>query len=243
MEKKKKRYRKNYLLLNLIIAMVLCACLVYWAGTDTFKVRTILTEGNSHYTTGEIVKIGGIEPGLNIFSFPSKKIKENLLKDPYIRDVAVSRKLPGKVIINVLESREAASVAFGEKFVIIDDEGMVLRVAGEKPEITLIDGITLTNIKAGTELEAEETTLFKGALGLLSSMEDHDLFFKRIHVSDSIIRAYVYDELYCEGRPDNILKSMDDLKDVLYDLYVKGIERGIVKVGGSGYISYSAVIE
>jgi hypothetical protein len=36
---------------------------------------------------------------------------------------------------------------------------------------------------------------------------------------------------------------MDDLEDVLYDLYVQGIERGVIKVGGNGYYSFSALVE
>jgi hypothetical protein len=36
---------------------------------------------------------------------------------------------------------------------------------------------------------------------------------------------------------------MDELKDVLYDLFVQGIERGVIKVGGDGYFSFSALVE
>lgn len=240
-EKKKKR--RNYFLPNFIVAMIILGGLVYLAGTETFEVKTITTKGNAHYTTGEIVALGAIEPRHNIFTFPSKKVKEELLKDPYIKDAVISRKLPDKIIITVEERLESASVEYGDKFVIIDREGIILRISDERPGVTLVRGITLTNIKAGTMLDAEEQGLLQGSLQLLAVMDDHDLFFREIKIMEAGIRAYVYDELYCEGMPDNILKSMDDLKDVLYDLYVKGIERGIVKVGGSGYISYSAVIE
>lgn len=243
MEKKPRKRRKSYFLINLIIAAILCGGLVYWAGTDTFTVKTVISKGNFHYTLGEIVQIGDIEPDQNIFRFPSKKIKERLINDPYIKDAVISRRLPNKIIITVEERTEEASVAFGDKFVVIDGEGIILRLSEQRPDTTLIKGITLTNIKSGTKIDAEEQTRFYGALDLLSVMENHDLFFREIQIVEGGIRAYVYDELYCEGMPDNILKSMDDLKDVLYDLYVKGIERGIVKVGGGGYISYSAVIE
>lgn len=243
MEKKRRRLRKNYFLVNFIIVLLLIGGLIYLAGTDKYTVKTIVSKGNSHYSLGEIVELADIESDLNIFKFPVKQVKEELLKDPYIKAVAVSRKLPNKILITVEERSEEAGVVFGDKFVVIDYEGIILNIAETKPDVTIIKGITLTNIKTGTKIDAEEETLFMGALELLSVMENHDLFFREIKIVDSGIRAYVYDELYCEGRPENILKSIDDLKDVLYDLYVNSIERGIVKVGGGGYISYSAVIE
>jgi cell division protein FtsQ len=101
----------------------------------------------------------------------------------------------------------------------------------------------LSNIDPGTPLVVEENAVLNDTLKLLIAMEENELFFKKIEVSPIVIKAYIYDNLTCEGTPENILKSMDGLKEVLYDLYVQGIERGMIKVGGDGYYSFSPLVE
>lgn len=240
---KRRKRRKKYYLAKFLLFAGFCAGIYYFVTSPFFDVNIIDVKNNNYYTKEQVVDIAKAKAEGNIFTFPSEKIKDRLLKDPYIKMAKISRKLPDEIIISISEREEIAAVPYGEEYVIIDRDGMVLRKTGEEPTLTLFTGMILTNIQAGTPMEVEDNYMLSGALNLLYSMEEHDIFFKRIDFSEVLIRAYIYDHLICQGSPENILKSMDDLEDVLYDLYVQGIERGIIKVGGNGYYSFSASLE
>lgn len=240
--KRRKRRKKHYLV-KFLLLVAFCGGVYYFATSSFFDINIIEIKNNNYYTTEQVIDIAKAKSGGNIFVFPVESTKDRLLKDPYIKGAKISRRLPDIIIISIAEREEIAAVPYGDEFVIIDRDGMVLRKTDEEPALTLFTGMILTNIQAGTPLEVEENHMLSGALNLLYKMEEHDIFFKRIDFSDYLIRAYIYDHLICQGSPENILKSMDDLEDVLYDLYVQGIERGIIKVGGNGYYSFSADLE
>ncbi len=244
MEKhKNKRRRKRYLLLKILLLSAFCAGAYYFASSSFFDIDKLTVKDNNHYTAQQIIDISEAKTGGNLFRLSSEVLKDKLLQDPYIKNARISKRLPDEIIIAVEERRETAAVPYGEEYIIIDEEGIVLRQSSKEPELTVFTGMTLTNIQAGTALEVEESSQLSGALNLLRSMEEHDIYFKRMEFTGFLIKAYIYDGLVCEGSPENILKSMDDLEDVLYDLYVQGIERGVIKVGGNGYYSFSALVE
>ena len=62
-----------------------------------------------------------------IHSFAQHRIKENL----YIEKVRVKRKLPNKIEISVTERSGKAQFQMGKRFVITDNEGMVLAIEKE----------------------------------------------------------------------------------------------------------------
>ena len=70
-------------------------------------------------------------------------------------------------------------------------------------------------------------------------MEENDIYFKRIDFSTVIVRAYIYDDLYCEGAPANITENMASIQKLLQELYQQEITRGVIRVGTDSYLSYS----
>lgn len=241
-QKKKRRKKKNYLLR--FVMLILVGVGIYFLLTsDLFTIRELTVKSNQYYTAEQIIEIAHAKTGGNLFEISTSEMKENLLNDAYIKDADVSRRLPDEIVFTVTERQEAAAIPYGDRFIIIDADGMVLRQTDVEPTLTLLTGMTLSNIKAGTPLSVEENSLLNDTLELLDSMKETEIFFKRIEISSIIVKAYIYDNLTCEGTPENILKNMDDLKDVLYDLYVKGIERGVIQVGGEGYYSFSPLVD
>ncbi|HYE69405.1 MAG TPA: hypothetical protein VEA58_12385, partial [Anaerovoracaceae bacterium] len=160
-----------------------------------------------------------------------------------MKNVKLKRKLPAEVVIIVEERKEDAAVPYGNKYIIIDNEGMVLRIADQEPALTLLLGMTIKNMEPGTPLEVEDNTALTDTLKLLEEVKEHELFFKKIDISSIMIKAYIYDQLVCEGKPDDILDNLDSLQEVLYDLYTKGIERGVIKMGSDKYFSFSPLVE
>ncbi|MBQ1390928.1 MAG: FtsQ-type POTRA domain-containing protein [Firmicutes bacterium] len=237
--------RKNYLLRFLIFAAI-CAGIWFFLNSDYFAVKEYTVEGNSYYTGDEILSMAKARPGNNIiFHSGIPEIRERLEADPYFREVSVKRKLPDKIVISVVERPQVAGVIYGENYVIIDDEGVVLRRTDVDPELTLLTGLTISKMNLGEKIECEEADTLSMTLRMLASMREGDIFFKQIDVSDVLIHAYIYDSLIVKGTPGEMMKSIDggELQKVVNRLFEEGISRGTIKMGGEDYMSFTPEIE
>ena len=128
---------------------------------------------------------------------------------------------------------------YGEQYVLIDREGTVLRVADTEPTLPILGNMTITEMTPGSALQVEQAYLLTDTLSLLQLVEENDIYFKRIDFSTVIVRAYIYDDLYCEGAPANIRDNMASIQKLLQELYQQEITRGVIRVGTDNYLSYS----
>lgn len=240
--KKKKRKKKRYLLKFILLAAFIVGMYFFFT-SSLFDIQKITVENNSYYTVEQVISLAGAKTGENLFEASLSQMKEKLLTDPYIKNVKLKRKLPAEVVILVEERKEDAAVPYGNQYIIIDNEGMVLRKTDTEPTLTLLMGMTIENMEPGTPLAVEENALLTDTLKLLREIKNYELFFKKIDLSNITIKAYIYDQLVCEGAPENIMSNLDSLQEVLYDLYTKGIERGVIKMGSDKYFSFSPLVE
>jgi cell division protein FtsQ len=240
--KKKKRRKKHYFLRFLVVA-ALAAGAYYFFTSSLFDIQKITVLNNHYYTSEQLISLAGAKTGGNLFKASLSEMKENLLADPYVKNVSLKKRLPAELQIIVEERTEDAAVPYGNSYIIIDGEGMVLRKTDTEPTLPLLLGMTIENMEPGTPLRVEENAALTDTLKLLAEVEKHEIFFKKIDISNIMVKAYIYDQLVCEGTPDDIINNMDSLREVLYDLYTKGIERGVIKMGSDKYFSFSPLVE
>ncbi len=210
-----------------------------------FDVSEVEVENNSYYTAEQIIEKSGLKTGENIFECRTRKLKEALLADTYIKDVKVSRKLPDTIIISVTERTETAAVEYGDSYIILDSSGLVLRQTETEPKLTLLVGLTLKSIEEGKALVAEENYVLSDTLEILEMMTESEVYFKKIDLSGVMIKAYIYDNLICSGTPEAVAENLKNggLKQVLYELYSQGVERGTITVNSDGSCAFNAAIE
>ena len=238
-KKKKKRRRKHYFL-RFCIFFALVFGLYYFLNSDFFAVRKFEVSGNQYYTPAQIIEMSGLQSGVNMFfETKTRPARNALLEDPYIRLAEIKRKPKDTIQIVIEERKEYAAVPYGEQFVLIDREGTVLRVADEEPALPILGNMTITEMTPGKALQVEQAYLLTDTLSLLNLVEENDIYFKRIDFSTVIIRAYIYDDLYCEGAPANIRDNMASIQKLLQELYKEEITRGVIRVGTDNYLSYS----
>lgn len=237
--KKKKRKKKNYLL-RLLVIITIGVGLYFLITSELFDISSVKIENNNYYTVEQVKDKAGVKIGKNIFKLKKSDIKEKLLKDPYFENVVIKRKFPSTIVIEVTERTEKATIPNDNYYIIIDPNGLVLRKSEIQPKITIIEGLTVKKTKEGKPLEVEENSILTDTLNMLKSMENSDLFFKKIDISNVIIKAHIYDQLICEGTPENLTESIENgnLEKTLYDMYSRGIERGILKIGSDDYCSF-----
>ena len=211
-----------------------------------FDIKAYELEGNHYYSDEEVMVLGNCRTGGNIFwEADLSSIQERLMKDAYMEEVTVKRSLPSTVRITIKERRQTAAIVYGEKFVVIDGDGVVLRKTSVEPKITVIRGLTISKMNVGEPIETEESVLFRQTLEMLESVEKGNMYFKKIEISKVQIRAYVDDSLICQGKPDQLMEVIEDgkLQIVIQELLDKKIERGTIKIGGDDYISFTPKID
>ena len=242
--RRKKRKKKRYLLKFFIFCLVVSGGITFMF-SDYFKVEKILIEGNVNYTAEEILALSGAKPGKNLFKVDKGKIVDNLLKDSYLETAKVVRKPPNTIVIKVVERKEMAVIPYGKEFIIIDNSGYVLNRVEEEPQLTQLLGLNIKTMDRGQIIQVKEEEMLRDTLDMLKTMEYSDLFFKKIDMTNVVIKAYIYDNLICKGTPENILTNMKNgnLETILYDLYKKEITKGVIHVGDDQYCSFSPNIE
>ena len=238
--KKKKRRKKNYLLRFLIFIAVLAGT-YFILNSSLFYVTGFEITGNSHFTDSMVSDLSGIREGKNLFFFFFlRTARYNLISSPYVKTAKISRKLPGTIVIKLEEREEFAAVLDGNKSIIVDRDGLVLRISENEPYLPVIAGLKIISSAEGKALETEQSYLLTKALALLSEAEVIDFYFERLDVSVSSVKAYIYyDQYYCDGTMDNIIEYMTKIKAMVASQYQEDISHGTIYVGSGGYLSYA----
>ena len=238
---KRVRKKKNYLM-RILIVIGCVAALALFMSSSFFDIENVQVKGNKYYTDTEVINLAGAVTGVNLFwGAGDSKIKKNLKKNPYFSEVKVKRKLPSTLVIDLKEREQIAAIVYGDKYVVIDDKGTVLRISEVDPKVTLLTGLTISRLKVGEAVGAEETSTLNTTLKMLSSMEEGDIYFKKIDVSRVVIKAYIYDTLIVKGTPKQMMMAIDSgkLQIVVNDLFKMDITRGTINLGDHKYLSFS----
>lgn len=233
LKKKKKKRRKKHYFLRLLVFIAVVVGIICLMTSSLFDVQKIEVEGNSYFTAEQVIARSGITQGVNIFfSIDKRGAKKGLMEDPYIKNVTVERKLPSTVVILVEERQETAAVPYTDKYIIVDGEGLILRTSEVEPKIPILMGLTIKEMEPGKPLEVEENSVLNDTLGMVSIMQQSEVYFKKIDISKVMVRAYVYDTLICQGMPEDITKALSNgtLETMLYRLYTDNIEHGTITI-------------
>ena len=144
MPQQNKRRKKRSALFAPLSFLIICAALVFGMSVF-FRVSGIEVEGNSLYTSEEIIEASGIEEGDNLFFINRfTAISRIFAKLPYVEKVVINRSLPNKLVIVVTESRAIACVAAEDGTWAIDRGCKLLsKVSGDDLRgLIRIEGLT-----------------------------------------------------------------------------------------------------
>ena len=102
MKKTKKKIRLSGVIFMLLTIYLLGMLLYYFI---TLPVKSINIKGNSLLTDSQIISESKIDYNNSIFKLSTNKIKNNLLKNPLVESVNISRNLKGTINIEIKESK------------------------------------------------------------------------------------------------------------------------------------------
>lgn len=240
--RKRKVYKKKHYLLKFTIFVIVCVALFFFLNSSFFNIGTIDVKNSNYYSEEDVLTIANVKEGVNIFLGIDKgDIVNRLEKNPYFVDVDVIRKFPNFLVIDVHERKQIAAIEYGNQYIVIDSNGIILRKTDIEPKLTILEGLTISKLKIGSAVEAEEKANLRNTLKMLSVMESSDIFFKKISMSKVLIRGYIYDQLICQGTPKEMLNAIEkgNLQKVLNKLFKNDTKRGTIILGGDENVSFS----
>ena len=244
-QRRKKRKKKHYLLKFFILIIIVGAAFLVMS-SSRFDITEIKVEGNVNIAVETAIEDSGIKTGDNIFFMNKRQIVKKMQeKSPLYGDVTIDRQLPGTLTINVAERTAAMTLPYGEKYVVLDAQGIVIGLVDSQPQVSEIKGITIEKMDSGEEVEPKEAEIYQQSVEIIQKANAADLFFKSVSVGEKEVVCNVYDRLYVKCTYDELIKIIDngDLKGVLSDLYGRKIKRGTVTVEKKGYCSFSPTFE
>ena len=243
-ERKRRRLRTRFYVIMTILILTVFFMLI--SLSSIFTVDSIEVRGNSHYTAEEIINMGHAVPGHNIvYNLNKQEIEEYLEQNPYIKSATVSRKLPSTMVIKVTERAERMAFRYDDDYLIMDEDGILLKKTRNAPKTTLVEGMIVNKIKLGEKIGAEESGRLDRTIDLIHGMIAGDLYFVRVDMSDEKkVKAYIYDTLAVKTDYDTLMANIENgrLHMVLEKLFEDGIERGTITFDEDGTASFQPVI-
>lgn len=197
--KRKKRIKRNVITVALFITFVLAFVGIYTYAKGA-PVAEITVEGESIYTSEEIISAAEIEIGANMFALSEKNISALVSeKLPYVHSVEISRKLPDKLLLTVTASYDNLLLVCGKSYISVDSEGKVLSLKKKKLSDGLyrINGLSEQTAEVGTAFEpsAENLEKYNLAVELVRVMEDDGVILKGvINVKSTNNVSVLYDD-------------------------------------------------
>ena len=244
-EKKRKARRRKTVFWTALSIIALTVAGFIFSLSGFFTVDSIEVQGNSHFTSEEIINIAHAVPGHNLLYNPgSKTITDYLEQNPYIKSASVLRKLPSTLVIVVEEREEAISFNYDDDYLIMDDEGILLKKTRTEPKVTSVSGLVVTKLRLGDTVGTENQQMFSRLLRLVRAMKAADMYFVSIDMTgyeeDMSVKAYIYDKLVVKTDYESLVTNLKNgrLHKIVEKLYEHDIRRGTITFGEDGSASF-----
>ncbi|MBR2539584.1 MAG: FtsQ-type POTRA domain-containing protein [Mogibacterium sp.] len=237
-----RKKRNSFRIKMFLVIFVSLIFIFIFTISSVFTVDAIEVRGNNHFTAEEIINIGHAVPGRNlIYDLQGAEIVEYLEQNPYIKSAEVTRKLPSTMVITVRERTQAFVFRYDDDFLVMDDEGMLLKKSRTQPKITVVTGLVVNKIKLGEKIGTQDKKLLQKTLNVIKSMKESDLYFVSLDMGeDDAVTAYIYDTLIVRGTTEELITNLENgrLHKVVEQLFSKKIRRGTISFGEDGTISF-----
>lgn len=245
-ESRRNRRKSRTKLYVTITALVLLIAGLIFSLSGFFTVDSIEVSGNSRYTAEEIINMSHAVPGRNIiYQTDKSSITEYLEQNPYIKSASVTRRFPSTLVINVTERSESLAFRYDDDYLVMDENGILLRKTRNEPKTTLVEGIIVNKIKLGQKIGTEDAGRTDRLLDLIKQMNRSDLYFVRIDMNDEKkVKAYIYDTLVVQAGYETLIANLKNgrLHMVVEKLFDDGIRRGTITFDSNGTASFMPVI-
>lgn len=222
-----KKHRRRLLIIRLfLVVLATTAMTVYALRSSFFKIDQIEVSTGNKVSEEDILGSALISKDDNIILLRKKAIVDRLESIPYVKSASIKKKLPDKVVIEIIEREPYLQFENGYSFAIIDAEGVLLENSILKyQDIGLAKGIEWEYISDG-----ESITDKAQGISIADLLNDQDVIsmVAKIKVLDledtSNIKFNLFNGIAVEFGPMNNVKyKLKVLEEILKDVDKKNI--------------------
>jgi cell division protein FtsQ len=141
-----------------------------WAtASDAFSLREIRFGGLAHAREAELIQRSGLGLGENVFRLDLHRAARAMEGHPWVASATLERRLPGTILVSVIEHRPAALVQLGGLYVL-DEEGRLFKRAAPEDALDL-PILTGVSREAWAARAPEQQLRLFGALHLIDTWQ------------------------------------------------------------------------
>ena len=206
----------------------------YFLLSPFFNIKEITASGNEKITSEELVSLSGILLEENIFKIRKNGAEQTIKENAYIEQVAIKRKLPDKIEIQVVERKPSLMITFANAYVYINNQGYMLEVSPNALKLPILTGFSTPEeeIRAGNRLCSEDLQKLEHVLQIIKSAESNGLGEKitKINIADKqnyILeltlekkKIYLGDDSNLSTKMLYIVSILEENKDIEGEIFV-----------------------
>lgn len=175
---RQKKIRKRRIFIGTLVLLILAAAaFAVLSVTVLFPIKSITAKATARYTAEEIAAASGLSSEDNIFTFSQETVKEQIRRRlPYAGDIAVSRRLPDTVEINIKnELEELACIPSDGIYYAVSEDWRVLNSYSERPEQLFTVNCRVAACKIGEQLEFSDKKAEKNIKALIEAIRENGI--------------------------------------------------------------------
>jgi len=133
--------------LLLLISLVFIFGYAFLTQCDYFKTESVIVSGTERLSEKDILHQTDIKKGMNILSINLTTARKRLLAHSWISEAEVSRELPSKVAIRIIEHEPLAILDLGRRF-LINTRGEIFkeRLPSDPGNLPIITGLKYSDL-------------------------------------------------------------------------------------------------
>lgn len=200
---KKMRKIKDFIKWTILLVIII-GVIVFLCTSGLFNICQIEIIGNEQITQEQILELSEIQLGDNVFLCQKTKTKNNLITNPYVQNIKITRKLPDKIQIEIIEKQKAYQIQLDTGYAYIDNQGYILEIAEIKIDKPMLQGYTTAkdDIFPGNRLIEEDLERLGDVLKIVKSSSE-------IQIQDNITTINIENK-------NNYILTLQELKKVIY---------------------------
>lgn len=232
---RKKRRKKAIKRLVLGIFVLVIGIIIFIYKAPIFNLKKIYFEGLVTIANENLQEELKYNIGKNIFTIDYNKIKEDLIQNPYIKEVKINKSGINSIKINVTENNIAYYVMNNEKIEVINSEGIIVEEVLDISDrnLTNISGVDLSEKVVGDKIYIdEEVPIILDTFYKMIEVIPEEFKIKEINILDvNNIVCYVGDIEIRLGDSSDILNKMNIALNLIEQ---KAITKGYIDLGFNG---------
>lgn len=227
---KPKSKKIKMLIISILVLIAIIAAML----SPLFNIKNIQVVGNIILSSEEIISLSGIKTEENMFKVMKLKTIDRIKENAYINEVAIHKKLPNTIEIQVKERKPSFMLEYGNGYVYLSNQGYMLEISSIKKDIPTILGTTTSkeNYKPGNRLNKDDLEKLGTVIKIMAVAKTHNIenLITTIDISNSdnyTLRleqekktVYLGDCSYLETRMSSLMSILENEKDIEGEIFI-----------------------